>query len=365
MKPCDRDLAKQIYSNSAILNKDGVDIIIKAIPDSDKTGVMDEREFEVRSAIEKFRKMIPQKFSLENWRKATRSYCLNLNDEEVLHSDFVMNVDGRQVKVLVSEPASKTGPARPAFIYIHGGSFMTSSAEYYTQPCDYIAEKANCVTFNIEYSLAPENRYPIQINECIVLLRYIHEHAEEYNIDTAKIAISGDSAGGNLAVAAVLDCPEEIRPFYMALFYPCVDLFGRDNIYEWKEEEYDIDDSERELILSRLTLGRADGKGNNEMMDFIFKSYIGPEYDNIKKNADISPVYADLSVLAGKVKVHIFTAEFDALRLQAEYFAKRLDYYNVENKIFRYRGVSHAFLDYFGTFPQAEAAVMEIVNELI
>ena len=238
---------------------------------------------------------------------------------------------------------------------------MTSSAKYYTSPCNYIAEAAECVTFNIEYSLAPENRYPTAIDECVALLKYINEHADEYNIDPKRVAISGDSAGANLAIAAVLDCRAEVRPFYMALFYPCVDLFGKDDIYEWKEEEYDISDEQRELILSRLTMGRADGKGNNELMDYIFRGYIGPEYDSLKKKADISPVYADLSALP---LTHIFTAEFDALRLQAEYFAKRLNYYNVENKIFRYRGVSHAFLDYFGIFPQAEAAVLEIVAVL-
>ena len=361
MKLCDRNLARIIYDNSEIINKEGLDIIIKGIPDSDKKGVFDKREYDIRSAIAKFRKNIPLKFDFDSWRRTTRSYCMNLNDSDVTESEIEIECNGKKIKVLVSEPAVRTKQARPAFVYIHGGSFMTSSAGYYRMPCNYITEKANCVSFNIEYSLAPENKYPVAIEECVALLEFINENADKYNIDRTKVAISGDSAGGNLAIAACIRCRKEVRPFYAALFYPCVDLYGRENLYPWSEDEYEIDDSERELIVSRLVLGRPDGKGEDKLMDFVFRGYIGEQYDRLKKEPDISPVYADLSEMP---KTDIFTAEFDALRIQDEYYAKRLKSYKREVRIIRYRGVSHAFLDYFGSLPQAEAAVMEICAKL-
>lgn len=361
MGPCDRSLVKKIFEDSEIFLKNNNKIVIKNIPDSDKKGVFDDREYSIRKAIYDFRKMFPVSPDLDAIRKNTRSYCLDLNEKEVKESEVTLHVEDREVKVYVYEPAERTSERSSAFVYIHGGSFMSSSAAYYASPCRYITEKAGSVCFNIEYSLAPENKYPDAIVECIALLQYVHDNADKYGIDPERVALGGDSAGCNLGIGAVIDCPEEIRPFYMALFYPCVDLFSGDGLYEWNETDYDIDDSQRELILSRLSLGRFDGKGNMDLMINIFQNYMGSRYEELKRKPDVSPVYADLSIMP---KTHIFSAEFDALREQDEYYAQRLTEYGVENTLFRYRGVSHAFLDYFGILPQAEAAVMEIVEQL-
>ena len=368
MKPCDRALAQSIYRDSSIRNVRGVPVHIKRIPDSDRTGILDEREYVIRKAIWDYRKLLPQTVDLETIRKTTRTYTVSLNDRIIPEEKFLLQAGEREVPVYRYDGRAccdKNEGFRdpvPAFIFIHGGSFMTGDAVFYKDVCTYIAEKAGCMVFNISYSLAPEHPYPAAVEECMALLQYVHQHAEEYGIDSGKISVGGDSAGANLAIASALNCPDTHRPCYLALFYPCVDLWAQDDLYEWKEEDFEIDDSERELILSRLTLGRSDGKGNNELMMTIFRNYMGGEYDRLKRRPDISPVYADLSCLP---RTQIFTAEYDALRIQAEYFAGKLTEYGVENTIFRYRGVTHAFLDYFGVLPQAEAAVLEVVHHLL
>ena len=193
------------------------------------------------------------------------------------------------------------------------------------------------------------------------LAGYISENADALNVDKEKIGLFGDSAGANLVLAAILDNKTDVKITYAGLFYPCVDLYSRDNLYEWKLDMYDVDDEQKELIYSRLQLGRADGQGNNDLMAAILYAYAGMQYDAIKRSPDVSPVYADLS---GMPTTGIFAAEYDGLRIQAEYYSRLLDKAGVPNKHIRYRGVSHAFLDYFGILPQAQAAILEMCEQV-
>ena len=124
---------------------------------------------------------------------------------------------------------------------------------------------------------------------------------------------------------------------------------------------FDIADEQRDLILSRLQLGRADGEGNNDLMAAILKAYAGERYDEIKRNPDVSPIYADLSNMP---YTGVFASEYDGLRVQAEYYSRLLDKAGVPNEHIRYRGVSHAFLDYFGILPQAQAALLEMCGQV-
>ena len=96
----------------------------------------------------------------------------------------------------------------------------------------------------------------------------------------------------------------------------------------------------------------------------LFRSllaYSGGHYDEVKCKPDVSPIYADLS---GMPFTGIFTAEYDGLRVQAEYYSRLLDKAGIPNKHIRYRGVTHAFLDYFGILPQAQAALLEMCDQV-
>ena len=162
-------------------------------------------------------------------------------------------------------------------------------------------------------------------------------------------------------LAAILDNKTEAKITYAGLFYPCVDLYSRDRRYDWDISMYDICEEQKELITSRLQLGRADGNGNNDLMANILFAYSGGRYEEVKCNPDVSPIYADLS---GMPYTGIFTAEYDGLRIQSEYYSRLLDKAGIPNKHIRYRGVSHAFLDYFGIVPQAQAALLEMCDQL-
>ena len=363
MEKCSRELISKIVAEQKHIDVDGLDIEIKSIPDDDREGVLDKREFFIRNAILTFQKMskAPFKFSVEGMRATTKTQCLDVCTDEIKDSSFEIDSDGRKVTVYRYERADSVDRIRPVLIYIHGGSFMASSAKFYEQPCRFTAEQTGCVVLNIEYGLAPECRYPAAINDCLNLVSYVFENAETLGIDKERIGMFGDSAGANLALASVIDNKSEAKITYLGLFYPCVDLYAFDGLYDWKEEDYSINDEERELIVSRLQLGRCDGKGNDALMAGILLNYTGERYEEVKRAPDVSPVYADLSNMPF---TGIFSAEYDGLRIQTEYYARLLKKAGVPFRFTRYRGVTHAFLDYFGIIPQAEAAILQMCGQV-
>lgn len=361
MDKCDFSLVQKILDSNDVINTGEQEIVVKAIPDSDKTGVMDQREFFIRSAIFAFQKSMPPKFSVEGMRMTTKTYCKDCCSKAISEDSFEVIANGRTVKVFSYVDADKADETLPVMVYIHGGSFIASKAEFYKEPCRYVAENLGCRVFNIDYSLAPENLYPAAIEDICAVISDLYNNAAAHKVDNTKIGLFGDSAGANLVLAAILDNKSEAKISYAGLFYPCVDLYSQDGLYKWELDMYDVADEHKELINSRLQLGRADGKGNNDLMAAILYAYSGPAYDAIKRNPDVSPIYADLS---GMPYTGIFTAEYDGLRIQAEYYSRLLDKAGVDNKHIRYRGVSHAFLDYFGILPQAQAAVLEMCDQV-
>ena len=361
MNKCDFELVEKILSSGEVINTGAQEIEIKPVPDGDGTGKMDPREYFIRSAIYAFQKSAPVKFSIEGMRQVTKTYCLDMCKTDVSVSCETLDVNGRSVDLYCYSPADSASSVLPAMLYIHGGSFMASKAAFYQEPCRYVAENLGCRVFNVDYSLAPENPYPAAIEDVCASIEHIYTNASALGVDATHIGLFGDSSGGNLVLASLLDNKSEAKVSYAGLFYPCVDLYSQDKLYDWDISMYDISDEQKELITSRLQLGRADGQGNNELMANILLAYSGGHYDEVKCNPDVSPIYADLS---GMPFTGIFTAEYDGLRVQAEYYSRLLDKTGIPNKHIRYRGVTHAFLDYFGILPQAQAALLEMCDQV-
>ena len=361
MDKCDFELVRKIMSSGEIVNTGSQEIEIKPVPDVSESGVMDPREYFIRSAIYAFQKSVSMKFSIEGLRATTKTYCQDMCSKEITENSYSIQAGGRNVNVFSYCSSELNGSTLPAMIYIHGGSFMASNASFYKEPCRYVAENLGCRVFNIDYSLAPENIYPAAIEDICAVIADIYENASVYSVDSSRIGLFGDSAGANLALAAILDNKSDARISYAGLFYPCVDLYSQDKLYDWNIDMYDVASSQAELINSRLQLGRADGLGNNDLMAAILMGYSGGKYEDVKRNPDISPIYADLSCMP---YTGVFTAEYDGLRIQAEYYSRLLDKAGIPNKHIRYRGVSHAFLDYFGILPQAQAALLEMCDQI-
>ncbi len=145
---------------------------------------------------------------------------------------------------LVYRPRDRKGEILPAVVYYHGGAWITLCKECYEYECAAIAEQAGCVVFNVDYRCAPFHKFPIPVEDCYAALSAVREQAADYGADAGHIALAGDSAGGNLALAVTLMArKKEERIDYLALAYPGVgidletDAFARHYLNSPKEAD--------------------------------------------------------------------------------------------------------------------------------
>ena len=346
----------------------GTKVQLKVIPDDPRPGVMDPRELEMAKArADAFTKMAhnnaPQSRSIEDMRKMMGFPNRNMNTVEIYTKYEEHTFNGNTVKFWIytpRKPEGKTG--RPAFIYIHGGGWVGGTPFTVENPCRLIAERADAVVFNIDYSLAPEMPYPNAFNDCRLTLEYIYDHADDYGIDKEKIGMGGDSAGGNLTAAVAVWDRDNGRNMlkYQALLYPAVTFSSLAEAgVPWELSHYEICEEQYSLIEPGIRLGRP-SKGNESGVESNLHLYLqhGEDY----KDPYISPIFAEKK---GLCKCLIADAEFDGLRLSNEYYGSLLREAGVDTRILRYKGVGHAFLDKLGVLPQAEDVCQEIVNDLL
>ena len=131
-----------------------------------------------------------------------------------------------QVPVRLYYPADSGGKQLPAHIYAHGGGFVVGDLDMVETLCRITARDAGIVVCSVDYRLAPEHRFPAGLDDTIAVVRWIMRHGGDIGIDTTRLAIGGDSAGGNLAAATTQALASEgVRPFrFQVLVYPVTDL---------------------------------------------------------------------------------------------------------------------------------------------
>lgn len=351
-----KDLLAKLRENTAKAYSFGSEVILKPVPDLEGIGI-DPREKDIylRQINSNHRPAV----TLQDHRDDTGFAGLNLNTKTILTDKLVLNCDGCEFTVWEYRlrRTKRQGDA-PALLYVHGGSFFAGSAQFMENLCKYICEEADCVVYNIEYSLAPERPYPLGLNDCLCTLDFVYENAESLGIDKSKICISGDSAGAGIAAAVALNKgKDKIR--YMALLYPCV-LLDIEAPFEWKEEDFAISEEEKPLVIPRLSLGRTDGKVDSSFMTSIGQMYLHGVGD-LRHDPQVSPIYADLN---GAPKTTVITADYDGLRPQGEYLAGKLKKAGADVKCIRYCGVFHAFAEKTGYVPQAQDALLEIAEDI-
>lgn len=284
----------------------------------------------------------------------------NLNEREIYTKFETLSVAGREVGIWQYYLRRRSESPRPCLFYIHGGGWVAGSTYTVENPCKLIAELADAVVFNIDYSLAPEAKYPAAVEELWAALKHIYENASAYGIDRDKIMVAGDSAGGNLtAVLALRDRDEGTgmiaRQF---MLYPAV-ILGKKvpEGYDWSESSYDISPEERERVLPALGLGRNKEDGEQ---DGMLQYYVSDPAQ--AEEAYVSPALA--VCLEGLAPAVIATAEYDGLRVQGEFYGCQLAEAGVPVRMLRYTGCFHAFFDRLGYVPQSEDVCREMAQEL-
>lgn len=218
----------------------------------------------------------------------------------------------------------------PVFVNLHGGGFILGCAEDDDVWCRKIANAVDCLVVNIDYCLAPENKFPAALEECYAVIQWLCENAAELGIDPTRIAIGGQSAGGNLAAGlCLLTRTRGTGSFvYQILNCPPLDM----TIDPFTKSSQDT------LLTARL---------QTLFNDCYFRT------DSDALDPLLSPLLAE--DLRGLPAALLITAEYDPLRPEAERYAKRLDTAGVPALCKSFAGCMHAFT-HFGPRQAAEEA---------
>jgi len=224
----------------------------------------------------------------------------------------------------------------PVLVYFHGGGWVIGSIEVYDGACRSLASRAGCIVVSVEYRLAPEHPFPAAPEDCYAATRWVAEHAATFGGDATRLAVGGDSAGGNLAAVVALMARDRGGPtlVHQLLIYPVTDADFETRSYRQNAEGY--------------FLTRAD-------MIWFWNHYAPREEQ--RRNPYAAPLRAPS--LRGLPPAHVVTAEFDPLRDDGDAYAARLREEGVPVQLSRYDGMIHGFVQMGSVVERGRAALDE------
>jgi acetyl esterase len=222
----------------------------------------------------------------------------------------------------------------PALVYFHGGGWVIGDLDTHDVVCRQFANGAGCAVLSVDYRLAPEYRFPGAVEDCVAATQWIAAQAKTLAIDPARIAVGGDSAGGNLATVVALAARESGGPAlcHQLLIYPATDQrMGFPSI---------VNNGEGYLLTKKA-------------MEYFRGHYLPKESDWLDWRA--SPFLANS--LAGLPPAYVLTAGFDPLVDEGRAYAERLAKEGVATEYQEYPDMVHGFLLFGGALDTANAAV--------
>ena len=248
------------------------------------------------------------------------------SEEEVFE---IRDIDADGIPCRLYRPSSDTNLG--LLVFFHGGGWVIGDLNSHDGVCRSLANKSGHVVLAVDYRLAPEHKFPAAYDDCADALRWAHDHAASIGVDKTRIAVGGDSAGGNLAAAVAL---AEVVPLrFQLLIYPCVDMTMKSP---------SIDENATAPILTK------------SVMTWFVNNYIRDSADY--KNIKASPIVADDALLKCMPPALVVTAQFDPLRDEGEAYGKRLVENGVNCTITRFNGAFHGFFNMITLLDDAQAA---------
>jgi acetyl esterase len=252
---------------------------------------------------------------------------------------IVLEHDGTSVPAVVYRP--DVSAAVPIVVFLHGGGWVLDDHQSYDPVIRRIASGVPCAGVYVRYRLAPENPFPAAVDDAFTALQWAQSRGAEIGGDPGRVALAGQSAGGNLAAAVSLRARDEgIRlPASQLLVYPIADREAGRASYAEHEDAVGL---------------------SSRMMRWFWDKYV-PEPQ--QRDAPlVSPLRAgDLSALE---PTHVITAEVDPLRDEGREFARRLIEAGVDVRDEYFEGVMHGFFALVGVLPEADAACASAIARL-
>ena len=232
----------------------------------------------------------------------------------------------------------------PILVFYHGGGFVLGTLEAFDPLCTFLAEGSGCLVVSVGYRLAPEARFPAALEDAAAALAWVADHGAELGGDPARIAVAGDSAGGNLAAGVALQAAQAGFPelALQVLLCPWVDLSDK------AEATPSFDHFGEGLWLSRANIR------------WYRNHYV--ESPAQAEHPLASPLKA--KVPAGLPPALVLTAEFDVLADQGRAYAQRLEAAGIPVAFHEYPGMLHDFVTLPGRFSDARTAIRQVTDAL-
>lgn len=237
-------------------------------------------------------------------------------------ADYSISGQGGAIPVRLYRPQIEGD--LPAIVFFHGGGWVVGTIDQYEHLARVLAVETGCAVLSVGYRLAPECPYPAGLEDCYAAVEWLAASAAELGVDASRLAVAGDSAGGNLAAAVALLARDRAGPKlrHQLLFYPVTDRCC-DTVSYKENDRYFL---------------------TPDMMRWFWKQYVGD------RAAAATPFAApaDFSDLAGLPPATVITAEFDPLRDEGEAYAHALANAGVPANLVRAPGMIHGFIVMWG-----------------
>ncbi len=253
--------------------------------------------------------------------------------------DFTIPGEAGPIAARIYRPTA--GGQLPALVYFFGGGWALGVLDTADAVARMIANRAGCACVTVSYRLAPENKFPAAVHDCYTGAAWVVEHAEELGIDAGRVAVGGDSSGGNLTAAVTLMARERGTPefIHQLLVYPNTDATAdTPSMREVTDEHF----------------------FNKNAIAWYWGMYLTSPEDGLSPLA--SPLLA--ADLSGLPPATVITAELDPLRDEAEAYGQRLAEAGVPCEIIRYDGMMHGFFTMIGILDTAREAVAMAADRL-
>jgi acetyl esterase len=245
-----------------------------------------------------------------------------------------------EIPLRVYTPEGK-GPF-PVLVYFHGGGWVIGDLETHDDMCRRLTNGAGCVVVSVDYRLAPEHKFPAAVEDAYAATKWVAEHAGEINGDAGRLAIGGDSAGGNLTAVVTQLARDQKGPhlIFQLLIYPAMDFTATE-------------------MVSRLEYSQGYAL-ITEDMDWFTDHYLNSREDYLNPLA--SPML--IKSFEDLPPALIITAEYDPLRDEGEEYGHKLQEAGVSVTISRYDGLIHGFFRMPKVMDKALEAVAEASQAL-
>ena len=288
---------------------------------------------------------LPQLTSYAIWEKSPaearedfRQFC-SFGAPGNLPIGKVENISAGSIPLRSYTPVARDSELLPVIIYFHGGGFVLGDLDCYDALCRTLANEGGCRVISVDYRLAPEHSFPAAVDDCFAVVQWVENHAPELLVDANRIAVAGNSAGGNLA-AVVCQKAKESRNSpeiaFQLLIYPALRLSS--------------DPEPGEEAGSGAEMGFP---LDTRALNWFYRYYVPEGMD--PSDPRLSPLNA--ADLTGLPPAYIVTAGLDPLKDDAVAYSERLKQAGVAVVHVDYPGMIHGFFSMQGLIPLASNAI--------